>query len=185
MPWPTSGPVFRSMLSLQSLYTTQAYSNSPPLEEPAVGVQLFQLLKASPWTIPLRRDLLSQANGMLWHPRPELWALHVWPLNRSLSTSQSPSTRHLYALKWSVFSAWCQDRDLDPVSFTSDVSEKQMKQWNRSERHILSCPNSPPSQTALESNIRGCGLSIHSPVIRAVPGPSHFYKHYSFDILPM
>ncbi len=30
------------------------------------------------------------------------------------------SIRRLYALKWSVFSAWCQDRDLDPV--TSDVS---------------------------------------------------------------
>ncbi len=30
------------------------------------------------------------------------------------------STRCHYALKLSVFSAWCQDRDLDPV--TSDVS---------------------------------------------------------------
>ncbi len=30
------------------------------------------------------------------------------------------SIRRLYALKWSVFSAWCQNRDLDPV--TSDVS---------------------------------------------------------------
>ncbi len=31
-----------------------------------------------------------------------------------------PSTRHLYALKWFILSAWCQDRDLNPV--TSDVS---------------------------------------------------------------
>ncbi len=52
---------------------------------------LFQLLEAAPWPIPLRRDLLSQANGMLWHPRPESWALHVWPLNGSLLTSQSVS----------------------------------------------------------------------------------------------
>ncbi len=43
--------------------------------------ELFQLLKAAPWPIPLRRDLLSQANGTIWHPRPELWALHVWPLD--------------------------------------------------------------------------------------------------------
>ncbi len=35
-------------------------------------------------------------------------------------SSRAPSTRCLYALKWSVFSTWCQDRDLDPV--TSDVS---------------------------------------------------------------
>ncbi len=34
--------------------------------------------------------------------------------------ARAPSTRRLYALKWSIFSAWCQDRDLDPV--TSDVS---------------------------------------------------------------
>ncbi len=32
----------------------------------------------------------------------------------------SPSTQCLYALKWSVFSTWCQDRNLDLV--TSDVS---------------------------------------------------------------
>ncbi len=30
--------------------------------------KLFQLLKAAPWPIPLRRDLLSQANGTIWHP---------------------------------------------------------------------------------------------------------------------
>ncbi len=53
--------------------------------------ELFQLLEAAPWPIPLRRDLLSQANGTLWHPLPELWALHVWPLNGSLLTSQSVS----------------------------------------------------------------------------------------------
>ncbi len=32
----------------------------------------------------------------------------------------APSTRRLYALKCSISSGWCQDRDLDPV--TSDVS---------------------------------------------------------------
>ncbi len=42
---------------------------------------------------------------------------------RVLSTMaevRTPSTRRLYALKLSIFSAWCQDCDLDPV--TSDVS---------------------------------------------------------------
>ncbi len=34
--------------------------------------ELFQLLKAAPCPIPLRWDLLSQANGTIWHPRPEL-----------------------------------------------------------------------------------------------------------------
>ncbi len=34
--------------------------------------ELFQLLTAAPWPIPLRQDLLSQANGTIWYPRPEL-----------------------------------------------------------------------------------------------------------------
>ncbi len=57
--------------------------------------ELFQLLEAAPWSIPLRRDMMAYARG--------------------------PSTQRLYALKLSIFSTWCQDRDLDPV--ISDVSE--------------------------------------------------------------
>ncbi len=41
---------------------------------------LISLLDGSPWVIPVRRDLLSQAQGTVFHPRPELWNLHVWPL---------------------------------------------------------------------------------------------------------
>ena len=41
---------------------------------------LRELVVAPPWQIPLRKDLLSQANGTIWHPSPELWNLHVWPL---------------------------------------------------------------------------------------------------------
>ncbi len=84
--WP-SLPLFAGTQASQGT-TAQAYSNSPPLEKPTV---LFQLLKAAPWPIPLRRDLLSQANGTIWHPRPELWVLHVWPLDGSLSSSPSVS----------------------------------------------------------------------------------------------
>ncbi len=71
--------------------TAQADSNSPPLEEPTVGVGVIPAAKSSSRAIPLRRDLLSQANGTIWHPRPELWALNVWLLDGSLSSSQSVS----------------------------------------------------------------------------------------------
>ncbi len=69
---------------------------------------------ASTWM----RDLLSQANGTIWHPRPELWAraslaaqqeptgLPERVLN-TISEAKAPSTRRLYTLKWSVFSTWC------------------------------------------------------------------------------
>ncbi len=43
--------------------------------------ELMLLATASPWQIPLRRDLLSQRGGTLWHPHPDLWNLHVWSLD--------------------------------------------------------------------------------------------------------
>ncbi len=43
--------------------------------------ELSQLLTAALWPIPLRQDLLSQANKTIWHPQPELWALHLWALD--------------------------------------------------------------------------------------------------------
>ncbi len=105
--------------------------------------ELARLLTAAPWPIPLRRDLLSQVNGTIWHPQPELWALHLWPLDGNLRTfpesvlnaisqARAPSTRRLYALKWSVFSAWCTNRGADRVvsdislilSFLQDLLEK-------------------------------------------------------------
>lgn len=43
--------------------------------------ELVQLVSAAPWPMLLKRDLLSQEGGMIWHPQPELWNLHVWPLD--------------------------------------------------------------------------------------------------------
>ncbi len=43
--------------------------------------ELMLLATAPPWQIPLRRDLLSQREGTLWHPRPDLWNLHIWSLD--------------------------------------------------------------------------------------------------------
>ncbi len=38
----------------------------------------------------------------------------------TMPEARAPSTRRIYALKWAIFSTWCQGRDLVPV--TSDVS---------------------------------------------------------------
>ncbi len=43
--------------------------------------ELMLLATAPPWPIPLRKDLLSQRRGTLWHPRPDLWKLHIWSLD--------------------------------------------------------------------------------------------------------
>ncbi len=43
--------------------------------------ELMLLVTAHAWLIPLRKDLLTQRQGTLWHPRPDLWKLHVWSLD--------------------------------------------------------------------------------------------------------
>ncbi len=43
--------------------------------------ELMLLVTAPPWQIPLRKDLLTQRRGTLWHPRSDLWKLHVWSLD--------------------------------------------------------------------------------------------------------
>ncbi len=48
--------------------------------------ELISLATAPPWRIPLRKDLLSQGLGTIWHARPDLWNLHVWLLNGTRQT---------------------------------------------------------------------------------------------------
>ncbi len=48
--------------------------------------ELISLATVSPWRIPLRKDLLSQGLGTIWHPRPDLWNLHVWLLDETRQT---------------------------------------------------------------------------------------------------
>ncbi len=44
------------------------------------SLDLTELLVAPPYPIPIKKDLLSQVSGLVWHPNPELWSLHVWLL---------------------------------------------------------------------------------------------------------
>ena len=42
---------------------------------------LSSLIVGTPWQLPLRPDLLSQAGGTLWHPEPRRLNLWAWPLS--------------------------------------------------------------------------------------------------------
>ncbi len=44
-------------------------------------LDLVSLSIEPPWEIPLRHDRLTQARDTIWHPRPDLWRLWVWPLS--------------------------------------------------------------------------------------------------------
>ncbi len=48
--------------------------------------ELISLATVPPWRIPLRKDLLSQGLGTIWHPCPDLWNLHVWLLDGTRQT---------------------------------------------------------------------------------------------------
>ncbi len=48
--------------------------------------ELISLATVPPWRIPLRKDLLSQGLVTIWHPRPDLWNLHVWLLDGTRRT---------------------------------------------------------------------------------------------------
>ncbi len=135
MPWPTNGPAFCSMLSPPVALLPQVFRRvreqrhkliliSPLWRNQPWVSELFQLLKAAPWPIPLseRHDMAYMARVMgpaCVAARQEPFVLPEHVLN-TMAEAIGPSTRRLYTLKWSIFSAWCQDRDLDTV--TSNVS---------------------------------------------------------------
>ena len=47
--------------------------------------EIYRMLRARPWQLPPRRDLLSQGGGTVFHQHPERLALWAWPLSGSIS----------------------------------------------------------------------------------------------------
>ncbi|XP_065325845.1 uncharacterized protein LOC134621241 [Pelmatolapia mariae] len=97
--------------------------------------EIISLLAASPWQLPLRRDLLSQAGGEVFHPRPELnLAAKGLPPSviATIQSARASSTRGLYAYKWRAFEQWCQDRHtlpfqcsiVDVLTFLQELLDK-------------------------------------------------------------
>ncbi len=96
-----------------------------------MGVGVVPAARSSPVADPLetghplsseRHDMASTARIMgpaCVAAQRESFGLPEHVLN-TMAGAGAPSTRCLYALKLSIFSTWCQDRDLDSV--TSDVS---------------------------------------------------------------
>ncbi len=75
--------------------------------------ELISLATAPPWRIPLRKELLSQGLGTIWHPHPDLSGLPP-AVVETIIQARAPLTRQTYALKWSLFAIWCSSRREDP-----------------------------------------------------------------------
>ncbi len=104
--------------------------------------ELMLLATAPPWQIPLRRDLLSQRGGTLWHPAPRLVESPRMVLGRDAevlsglppAVGRLLSTRQAYRLKWNLFVDWCSPRREDPrrcpiavvLSFLQDGLERRL-----------------------------------------------------------
>ncbi len=73
------------------IYPAPLPNHRPASRHPVARSYCLSPLQTESLPELIGRDLLSQANCTVWHPRPELWALHVWSLNMSLSASQSES----------------------------------------------------------------------------------------------
>ena len=86
--------------------------------------------------LPLRGDLLSQADGKLFHSFPagaeagslaperdRLLALGLpETLVRTMQEALAPSTRAAYTYRWRVFTGWCQAHQTDPfLASTQDI----------------------------------------------------------------
>ncbi len=96
--------------------TSQAYSNSPVLEEPIVGVWIIPAAESSPVADHLktgpplsskRHEMASMARFMgpaCVAARREPFVLPE-PVLDTMAEARAQSTRRLYALKWSIFSA--------------------------------------------------------------------------------
>lgn len=67
----------------------------------------------APWTLPIRRNLLSQARQEIFHPHPQRLALCEWfnlragglppGVTETIQNARTPSTRSLNGRKWSIF----------------------------------------------------------------------------------
>ncbi len=102
------------------------------------------LTTASPWQIPLRRDLLSHplapASRLVESPRVvpgrDAEVLGGLPpaVVETITSARAPSTRHAYRLKWNLFVDWCSSRREDPrrcpiavvLSFLQDGLERRL-----------------------------------------------------------
>ncbi len=104
---------------------TQSPPSGTALEEPALVLRAVSAANSSPMVHspeagPLRRTGRSGTpnlsrglctSGSQW----ESIDLHESVLN-TISQARAPSMRHLYALKWSVFPAWCTTRGKESTS---------------------------------------------------------------------
>ncbi len=162
----------------------QASLNSPPKEELLVGVRIIPATDGSPVANPPETGPPFEANGTIWHDmaftarvmgstcvaaRREPFCLPEHVLN-TMAEARAPSTRRLYAPKWSIFSAWCQDRDLDPVTSEVSVVLSFLQEMLDKQRSSSTIKVYAAAIAAFHASIAGRSVERDSAVIKCLQG---------------
>ncbi len=118
------------------LLVAPLWRNQPWLSE------LTQLLTAAPWPVPETGSPFSGERNNMAPSTRAVGSLHLAAQREptglpervlnTISEARAPSTRRLYALKWSVFSTWCLNRGENPstselavvLSFLQELLDK-------------------------------------------------------------
>ncbi len=151
--------------------TAQAYSNSTPLEEPNVGFGVIPTTESSPVADPLKTGLSLSSE---WHnlastarvmgpscvaARREPFILLEHVLD-TMAEVRALSTRRLYALKLSIFLAWCQDCDLDLVTANVSVVLSFLQEMLDKQRSSSTFKIHVAAITAFHAHIAGRSVGI-------------------------
>ncbi|KAL0161520.1 hypothetical protein M9458_045245, partial [Cirrhinus mrigala] len=126
MRWPMTGPTSSCTQASQGT-ESQAPPGGPSLEEPTVVFRTVPTALCSPLADPPEAG--PPLSGERDNMAPPAQSVGLTPLVsgrepenlpgrvlNTISQARAPSTRCLYALKWSVFSTWCSARGKNPAS---------------------------------------------------------------------
>ncbi|KAL0201208.1 hypothetical protein M9458_004395, partial [Cirrhinus mrigala] len=160
---------------------TQAPSGGPSLEKPALVLRAVPAARSSPLAHspetgpPLsgERDNMApppQAVG----PAPLVSGQESMNLSESvlntISQARAPSTRRLYALKWSVFSALCSTRSEDPVSWDISLILSLLQELLDKGRSPSTLKICVATITASHAPIAGQSVGRNNLVVRFLKG---------------
>ncbi len=122
--------------------------------------------------------------GTLWHPRPDLWKLHVWSLDgtrrvlgdlppevlNTIASARALSTRRAYALKWNLFVKWCSSRREDPRRCSISVVLSFLQQGLERRLSPSTLKIHAAAISAYHDHIDGKSIGKHDLVVRFLRG---------------
>ncbi len=88
----------------------------------------------------------------------------------TMAETRALSTRRLYALKWAIFSTWCQDGNLDPVTSVVSVVLSFLQEMLDKQRSSSTIKVYTAAMAAFHAPIAGRSVGRNSGVIQFLRG---------------